>query len=338
MSPAKKLKVVVVGASGETGTSIMNGLLASPAQFEVIALARPESVTKDIYQDLGQRGASVKSVDFSNIEALTHLLMGTDIVISCVSMAQKEVQDALIDASSKAGVGRFVPSFFATCCPPRGVMQARDVKEDSLDQCKRLYLPYTAIDVGWWYQFSLPRVPSGKLDAVVSFPDTVITGDGNTRTALTDLADIGKYVARIIADPRTLNKLVFAYNEVTTQDRVWRTVEAITGETIPRQYLSKGEAEEIMTSAGQAIVEDPTDMDAIVTKAMMEYRYSRGIRGDNTPEHAEYLGYLIAKDLYPDINGKSVDNFVREVVEGSRGANLYIGRDHPLNNLGEYKI
>ncbi|RGP66704.1 isoflavone reductase [Fusarium sporotrichioides] len=328
----KKLKVVVAGASGETGKSIVNALLASPDRFQVTALGRRASVHKDVYHDFVKRGAIVEGVDFQDIDALTAILQGADTVIACLTIDQAVVQDTLIEASYKAGVGRFVPSFFATSCP-RGVMPIRDMKEASLDKIRTLYLPYTAIDVGWWYQFSIPRVPSGKLDAAITFPENVIAADGNVRTALTDLEDVGKFVARIIADNRTLNKQVFAYGEVTTQNKVISTVERYTGENIARQYLSKEEAEDVINTSAEAIVANPKDPTPYVTKAMMEYKLSRGIRGDNTPESAAYLGYLDARELYPDFKPKSVEDFVRELVEGSRTASLYVGLDdHALRN------
>ncbi|EED24102.1 conserved hypothetical protein [Talaromyces stipitatus ATCC 10500] len=298
----------------------MNALLALPNQFEVVSLARTKSVSKSIYQDFTRRGASVQNANFKDPEALVPLLKGADVVISVVTMAEKEVQDTLIDASHKAGVGRFVPSFFATVSPPRGVMPAREKKEDSLDKIKCPYLPYTAIDVGWWYQFSVPRVPSSKLDSVVSFPETTIAGDGNTKTALTDLVDIGKYVARIIGPADTEQAGI-----------------CLRRDDDPESYLEL-EIEQSLSSAGKTLAKNPMDMDTIVSKSMLEYKYSRWIRGDNTPEHAEYLGYLNAKDLYPDFKYKTIDDCLRELMEGNRVANLYVGRDHVLKTTADLKI
>lgn len=65
-----------------------------------------------------------------------------------------------------------------------------------------------------------------------------IVGDGNTPLALTDLRDIGRYVARIITDDRTLNKMVFAYNTVLTQNEIFGLLEEISGEQITRNYVS----------------------------------------------------------------------------------------------------
>lgn len=86
-------------------------------------------------------------------------------------------------------------------------------KEDILNHIKILYFPFTAIDFGWWYQLSLPSLPSGRIRAKAGLSTTHIIGDGNTPWALTDNRDITKYVAKVITDPRTLNKMVFGYTQ-----------------------------------------------------------------------------------------------------------------------------
>lgn len=55
---------------------------------------------------------------------------------------------------------------------------------------------------------------------------------------MTDLRDVGRYVARIVADPRTLNKIVFAYSELATQNQVYNLLEELSGETIERHNVS----------------------------------------------------------------------------------------------------
>lgn len=56
--------------------------------------------------------------------------------------------------------------------------------------------------------------------------------------------------------------------------------------------------------------------------ATTQYAWSWGIRGDNTPERAEYLGYLNARELYPDFQPKSFDAFVKDLLEG-KGSRVY---------------
>lgn len=106
-----------------------------------------------------------------------------------------------------------------------------------LNHIKKIYLPYTVIDVGWWYQLTLPRLPSGRADYAHSgAPDTIV-GDGNVLSALTDLRDVGKYVARIIADPRTLSRSVFAYSELWTQNQIYDLLERLSQENIKRNHV-----------------------------------------------------------------------------------------------------
>ncbi|KAK5632188.1 hypothetical protein RRF57_007902 [Xylaria bambusicola] len=316
------LRVVVAGASGETGQSIMKGLLAEPAQFNVVALARRKSAGKAVYQEMVRAGATVEAADYCDVEALAARLAGADVVISCLLPLQRVESERLIDAAHRAGVGRFVPSFFSMVMPPRGVMEVRDLREDLLDRCKRVYLPYTVIDVGLWYQVGLPSpyAPPPPL------ADTII-GDGETPTAMIDKDDIGPYVARIIADSRTLNRSVFAYGEVTTQNTIWAEVEAATGKEVPRDSLSAADLEARIAELRSSVAVDPTSVGPTLDLAMSQYRYSRCVRGDNTPDRAQYLGYLDGKMLYPDLNCKSLRDFIREVVDGKRDHRIYVGRD-----------
>lgn len=107
-----------------------------------------------------------------------------------------------------------------------------------LNHIKSVKIPYTVVDVGWWYQVNLPRLPSGRIDYAVMEATDGIAGDGNVPIAFTDLRDIGTYVARIISDPRTLNHMVFAYNEVLTHNQMYDVLEKVSGEKLQRKYVS----------------------------------------------------------------------------------------------------
>lgn len=105
---------------------------------------------------------------------------------------------------------------------------------------QRARLPYTVIDVGCWFQVFVPKVPSGKSDKAHSaYIDHRIVGDGNQEFALTDMADIGTYVAQIISDPRTLNKCIFVYTEVMSMNEIWDVMTAASGETPPKAYVTR---------------------------------------------------------------------------------------------------
>lgn len=111
-------------------------------------------------------------------------------------------------------------------------------KEEILDHIQRIYLPYTVIDVGWWYQITLPLVPSGKFEGRVTFGNNNVIGGGNNPSALVNLDDIGRYVTVIINDERTINKKVFAYTESKTQNEIFELVEKVTGEKPERTEVA----------------------------------------------------------------------------------------------------
>jgi hypothetical protein len=139
-------------------------------------------------------------------------------------------------------------------------------------------------------------------------------------SALTDLRDVGKYVAKIIADDRTLNKYVMAYNEMFTPNQVYDKLEEISGEKLPRTHISEKELRDLISSAERALETDPSDARALTEKYVREYQISWGIRGDNTPEYAAFLGYITSKELYPDFQFRDYAAFLKEVLDGKTTA------------------
>jgi nucleoside-diphosphate-sugar epimerase len=103
-----------------------------------------------------------------------------------------------------------------------------------LNHVKSLALPYTIIDIGWWFQLTLPTsffdVGYGEL------PGT-IPGDGNVLSAFTDSKDVGKFVAKTILDPRTINKSVFCYSEMLTMNQVFDILDKTTGRKFDRNFV-----------------------------------------------------------------------------------------------------
>ncbi|KAI2620768.1 NAD(P)-binding protein [Hypomontagnella submonticulosa] len=310
------IKVAVVGATGNTGKSVVDGLLAeTETKYEITALTRPTSVNNEANKVLQGRGVHVVAADLTGPkEDLVKLLSGIDVVISCIVFSALKDQIPLAEAAKEAGVKRFVPCDFATPAP-RGVMALHDQKDDVLAAIQRIYLPYTIIDIGWWSGQSVPELPSGRTKHAVGVFN-VTPGDGNVPIAYTDLPDIGKYVAKIVADPRTLNKKVFAYTEVLSTKQVDALMEELSGETPIRNHLNANEVLEAEEAAIATLAENPTDSSALLSLGMHQYIYSWGFRGDNTPESAAYLGYLNFKELYPGVVGKSMRTIFQEILEG----------------------
>ena len=199
---------------------------------------------------------------------------------------------------------------------PVGSFMLRDQKEEVYNHMKRLALEYTIIDVGWWYQIAFPALPSGKIDYAAAMPKQSIAGDGTQPSALTDLRDIGKYVAKVILDNRTKNKMVLVYNEMWSQNQIWDCLEEMSDEKIPRNYTSLDMLENYISDADAKLQHQPMDFALMIQKVSSQYQISWGIRGDNTPEYAKYLGYITSKELYPDMEFTTFEGYLQEVLDG----------------------
>ncbi|KAM5349892.1 hypothetical protein ACJ41O_006397 [Fusarium nematophilum] len=306
------MKVAIVGATGQTGSVIVKALLESTTpKFEVTALTRPSSLQKREVLELAEKGANILAADLTGAEEeLEKALAGIEVVISTIYGGSVTAEIPLVNAAKAAGVQRYVPCFFATVAPPTGALRLRELKEEVLNHVKKIKLPYTIIDVGWWYQVNLPRLPSGRIDYAVMETSDGIAGDGNVPVALTDLRDIGPYTARIISDARTLNRMVFAYNEVFTFNQMYDLAEKVSAQDIEAQVR-------------EAEAKNPSpDSVEFIGLSQLQYWHSCGVRGDNTPENAQYLGYLLAKDLYPDFTGTPLETYAKEVLDG-KGKRVY---------------
>ena len=62
-------------------------------------------------------------------------------------------------------------------------------------------------------------------------------GDGEALNILTDFRDVGHFVARIVYDERTLNKSVFCWGEVLSENQVYKSLEEVSGEKLERHYV-----------------------------------------------------------------------------------------------------
>jgi len=323
----------ILGATGKTGLSIVNALLAIPSDIppsNIISLTRPSSVSNSANTKLSSQGVSIRAFTLDAPHAtLVSSLSDIEIFISCVSGPEQLLQQIpLADAAKEAGVKRFLPSAWLPIIPPGGVHFFRDLKEQVYAHIKSISLPYTIVDVGWWYQFAYPRLPSGKVDYSLSFPAEEVFGTGEPLSALTDLQDVGRYVARIVFDERTVNNYVLCYNEMHSQLDAYALMERLSGEIIPRVHVSREELEADVAEAlpvlmrGEVDHRAPEGLILAFQAVSRQYALSWGVRGDNTPEKAKELGYVTSKELWPEMEFAGFEGFLKDVIEG-KGAAVY---------------
>jgi hypothetical protein len=171
------------------------------------------------------------------IDSLVKLLQGIDTVICSIFPPNIPDQIPLVNASVLAGVKRFVPCNWAIPCA-RGLHFLRDMKETVHDHIFRERLGYTIIDVGFWYENSFPLVPSGKFNYANFFPGNTVVAGGTAKNMLMHRKDVGRFTVRVIKDERTLNKRVFGYAELLSQNEKNAVVEEKTGEKLELKHVS----------------------------------------------------------------------------------------------------
>lgn len=89
-------------------------------------MTRPASLEKPEVENIRKKGVKTVAADLSGPEdELVNVLSGTDVLISAVSVIGLPDQIPLANAAKLAGVKRFVPCFFATVAPPKGVLALR---------------------------------------------------------------------------------------------------------------------------------------------------------------------------------------------------------------------
>ncbi|KAI9711846.1 MAG: hypothetical protein M1820_001991 [Bogoriella megaspora] len=312
---AGKQSVVLLGATGQTGKSILDGLVELGG-FDIKLLVRKASLEKPEVQALKKQGFEILIGDpAEGADTLVPLFKGIDTVLSAIDARSVSLEIPLVEASKKAGVKRFVPCAYMTVVPP-GVMELRDEKQKVYQAIWKAHLPYTVIDVGFWHQISFPPLPSGRVDYAVVLPSSTITGDGKAPNLLTDLRDIGRYVARIIKDDRTLNKFVITWSDELSQNEIFALLEELSGENIERKYET---AEELLAATEAAIKAYKADANNVAARFGAiggQYKYSKYIREDNTLDVGKYLGYLDAKELYPEFKPIAFKEYVVELLNG----------------------
>ncbi|KAL6250355.1 hypothetical protein RBB50_002657 [Rhinocladiella similis] len=311
-----KQTVFLVGATGETGASILDALLED-GSFDMTCFIRTASAGKPAVQDLKDRGIKVVTGDLSGpTENTVGLLQGIDTVISSIFAPNVFEQDPLIDAAVKAGVKRFVPCNWATPAARGGIMQIRDLKEQCHDRILRQRLGYTIIDVGYWYEMSLPRVPSGKTDYAIVLPINEVYAGGTAPNMLMAKKDVGRFTVRIIKDKRTLNKRVYGYGALLSQNEINDIVAEKSGEKLDLVAKSAEDVQASLNAAEKKTAEDPSNVPNMYLLAYAQYCNTKYVRADNTPENAEYLGYLNGRELYPDFEWMGFADFVDNLIAG----------------------
>ena len=96
---------------------------------------------------------------------------------------------------------------------------------------KSLGVPYTFIDVGAWMQAVLPLPPRSKTSLAMKAMSQTTFEPGDAPVLLSDLNSIGPFVARILADERTVNQAVMVWEDERPMHAAWDVGPLASGES-----------------------------------------------------------------------------------------------------------
>jgi putative NADH-flavin reductase len=217
--------VIIVGASGNLGPSILNAFLKEPS-FNTTVLSRQGS------SSTFPTGVKVIRADYESHDSLKEALQGQDAVLSLVGGMALGDQNKLIDAAIAAGVKRFLPSEYGSnTLDKRGhaIVPAFEAKFGTVTylQSKEKEISWTSIVTGPFLDWGL-RIGFFGLDG--SSKTATIFDDGEAVFSTTNLHQIGVATVNALRNADlTKNQYVYISGFQTTQKEILATAEKVTG-------------------------------------------------------------------------------------------------------------
>lgn len=191
--------VLIVGASGMLGGTILDALLSS-GKHNLRALVRPEK--KDFAKQLEARGVDAAFADAMDASTLPDAMKGVDIVISALGNDPATFVPShanLIEAAEKASVGRLIPSDFSVDFLK--IEESENFNLSMRKQVARLFegkrlRPIHVLNGAFMDTLLDRNVPFINWDSK-SMP---YFGDGKQKCDFTAISDTAKFVAAICDD------------------------------------------------------------------------------------------------------------------------------------------
>ncbi|KAE8383634.1 hypothetical protein BDV26DRAFT_93810 [Aspergillus bertholletiae] len=221
--------IVLIGAGGDIGKIVLDGLLASPG-FNITVLSRKESKASFPV------GITVHKSDFSDAD-LEAVFNGQDAIISAVGATAFGEQKKIVDAAIRSGVQRFIPSEFSSNIQNEAVLKLNPFfsqKKELIEYLKAKQsagLSWTAIATSGLLDWSLGN---GVLGFDVANRTATIWDGGNQSFTLTNEKQLGQAVVSVLQHPQeTSNKYLYIASVEATQNEILAALEEATGTKWP---------------------------------------------------------------------------------------------------------
>jgi len=191
----KKHKILVAGATGNQGGSVVKALISD--YHDVVGISRNLQSPKA--QKLKEQGVEMVSVDFTNKDELVKIMKKVDTVFSLTTPFEKGPENeitqgkSMASAAQEAGVGHFIFNSVGDANKITGVPHF-DSKYEVEKHISLLGLPYTIIGPTYFmdnlfYPTNLGNLKEGWLKMALP---------GHRKLQYIAVEDIGKFVAIVV--------------------------------------------------------------------------------------------------------------------------------------------
>ncbi len=285
------VRVSVLGPTGNIGLPL--SLSLARQGHEVRGISRGRSDRNGLALDELEAGGIpvVFEPDLTDVAALARRLAGSDVVVVASRASPRileTLEPSLLEAASKAAVGRFVPSEFGThsLAVPYGVSGQFDSKKRFQELLFDSGLGWTIVYGGGIAEFFVPNLRTS--DTVEILGDTAVAWPTHL------LSDIGAVSALAVTDERTMNAAVQLWAQLVSWDELIDGLrEAWPQHAFEVKHVTSEELEHLHQHANP----DPGER-------RLSEREIMGIAYANFVLHKlgdpDFPGTLNANDLYPD--------------------------------------
>ncbi|MCJ1437472.1 hypothetical protein MMC27_006859 [Xylographa pallens] len=296
--------VILIGAGGNLGPSILSALTSDP-RFTVSVLSRHSSTSTFPPQ------VTVHRISDAYPEAeLLAAFRGQDAIVSTLSHAATGAHKAIIDAAVAAGVQRFIPSEFGSDTQNanlRALLPAvfgpKIEVVDYLRAQEATGLTWTAVITGAFFDWGL-RV--GFLGFDLAARTATVLGDGATEWATTNLAQIGRAVRNaLLAPEKCANRYVYVSSFTVSQNGILAALEKATGQ---QWAVTRVDAEAVKRAALARMAKGEFDL-GVVTDLIRVVHFVDGY-GSNYVEAGRGSNELLSLET------ESLDETVARVLKG----------------------
>jgi uncharacterized protein YbjT (DUF2867 family) len=235
------MSLILVGGTGGLGIEIAKGLVKAEGYNAYNAIVRNVSKAAAL-KDMGWTLIEVS--DYYDSKALEAAMQGAKTVVSTFGGNDIVKLDiATIRAAKNVGAELFVPSQYGIDYRRWSTTNPFIVaKQQVLEAAKEVGLPTLCVFIGYFSDYIFGLITD------LAHSKARIIGDGSAKTTFTRRSDIGKVLAKALADPDLLkgsienNATLSMQGETLSYKEAIETLEKVMGKKMEIEYLDPSEA------------------------------------------------------------------------------------------------